>query len=432
MPSPYAVRKESGRLVYMDAVENVKAALPADVEFLGLIEKPEPEPGDPDAMVTAALEAPVASPKLSEIAKGRRDACVIVSDATRAVQTAFVLPHLVRELETGGIGLDRIVLVVALGVHRPATDDEMQAMLGPFAGKMRIENHEPFNPDKLVDIGTTSFGNRILVNSTVHAASVRIAVGKVEPHEFAGYSGGRKSVLPGISAESTIARNHSPEMILHPNAGPGVLEGNPIHQDMLEAAKLLGVDFTVNLVQNAAGKPLKAFAGGLEAAHDEAVRFANANYGAAVPAGANLYLATPGKPLNIDLYQSVKPLIALYPALNAGDVVVLYAACPEGVNSPDMLLPFEKSADVAGVTKFLNDNYRIQMDHSLLLCKLYRKGVRFVGHSPGVGKAVFEKLLMTSADSVADALQKGADLVKAGGGKPRLCVFPMPQRMVVS
>lgn len=432
MTSPYSIREASGTLVYRDLVEGVEAKIPEGVELLGLVEKPEPEPGDPDALVRDALSRPIGSATLREIAKGRKDACVIVSDATRAVQTTLALPRLVNELAAAGIGMDDITLVVALGVHRPATEDEMAAILGPYAGKIRIENHDPYGAENLVDIGSTSYGNRILVNRAVHRAAVRVAVGKVEPHEFAGYSGGRKSILPGVSAESTIAHNHRPEMILDANAAPGVLDGNPIHLDMLEAAKMLGVDFTVNFVQNAAGRPLKVFAGELEACHAEAVRFADANYGARVPDGANLYLTTPGKPLNIDLYQSIKPLIALYPALKRGDVVVLHSACPEGVASDDMLLPFENASDIDGVTQYLRDNYRIQMDHSLLLCKLYGKGVKVVAHSPGVPGDVFSKLLMTPAGSVEEALAKGAEMIVSSGNRPRLCVFPMPQRMVVS
>lgn len=432
MATPYSVHQEAGGRVYRDAVENVEARIPDGADFLGLVASAEPEAGDPDELFGRALANPIAAPRLSEAARGRGNACVIVSDATRAVQTASALRHLVPELAAAGIGMDDIVVVVAIGVHRPATEEEMRSILGPYAGKIRIENHDPYGAEHLVDIGTTSRGNRILVNRTVHRAAMRISVGKVEPHEFAGYSGGRKSVLPGVSAASTIAHNHRPEMILDPNAAPGVLTGNPIHLDMLEAARLLGVHFTVNIVQNAAGSPIKAFAGDLEACHAEAVAFAGANYGANVPEGANLYLTTPGRPLNIDLYQSIKPLIALYPALNPGDVAVLYAACPEGVNSDDMLLPFANASDVDGVARYLADNYRIQMDHSLLLCKLYRKGVRIVAHSPGVAGESFAKLLMTPAGSVEEALAQGMDLVRAGGAPPRLCIFPAPQRMVVS
>lgn len=431
MGEVYSVQEGEKGLVYRDALENIEAPIPEAVRFAGLLLAEEPPAGDADALLERALANPHGCPRLSELAKGRKTAGIMVSDATRAVATARVLPHVVGELLNAGLSLDDIVIVVAIGVHRPATEKEMLSIAGEYAGRIRVENHDPYDRTKLANLGVTSYGTAVEVNKTICDSDLRIAIGKVEPHEFAGFSGGRKSVLPGVAGERTILVNHRPEMILDPNAAPGVLENNPIHLDMLEAAKLLGVDFCVNLVQNSAGLPLAAFAGDLAAAHAVAVAFARRNYGAALPSDANLYLVTPGAPLNIDLYQSIKPLIALFPVLRKGDVVVLYSECREGVQSDDMLTPFEHGPSIDAIMRFLSSNYRIQMDHALLLCKLYQKGVDVIASSPGVDDGVFTKMLMRPAPSVAAALLDGAGLIAARGEKPVLCVFPMAQRMIL-
>ncbi len=432
MSQAYSLQQENGKLVYRDSVEGVEAVIPATLPCAGLITMAETAVDDHDAVLGKAMAAPIGSPRLRDIAKGKRRVAILVSDATRAVATARALPFVVEELMAAGLGLDAITLVVAIGVHRDATAEEMLAMAGPYAGRVKVMNHDPYTEASLVKLGVTVRGTMVEVNRFVYESDLRIGIGKVEPHEFAGYSGGRKSVLPGIASEGTILHNHRPEMILHPDAAPGVLAGNPVHEDMLEAGLILGLDFFVNIVQDAAGRPIGAFAGDMVKSHDAATAYAAENWGATVPAKANIHLGTPGVPLNIDFYQSIKPLIALYPALKKGDVAVLYTACPEGVNSPDMLKPFEAADNIDGITDFLNANYRIQMDHSLLLCKLYRKGVRVVTCSPGVPAAELELMLMRPAASVEDGLAIAEKMVRDGGAAPLLSVFPMPQKTVVS
>lgn len=431
MNSAYSIIENENGRGYRDDVEEIFVPIPDGMDFLGLVTPRESDPGDLSEMLEAAMARPQGARPLSELAAGKRTAGIIVSDATRAVATAKTLPFVIGELERGGIALSDIVLVVALGVHRPATLREMREICGEYAGRVRIENHDPYGDDNLVSVGTTSYGTEVRVNKTIHGCDLRIMIGKVEPHEFAGFSGGRKSVLPGIAAESTILHNHRPKMIMDANAAPGVLEGNPVHLDMLESAHLLRVDFCVNIVQNADGQPLAAFTGGLEEAHAAAVAHARAHYGAAVPGGANIYLTTPGRPLNIDFYQSIKPLIALYPALKRNDVVILYSSCPEGVQSEDMLRPFEGAGDIDEIVEYLMRSYSIQMDHALLLCKIYRKGVRVIACSDGVDDAVFATMLMAPAATVAEALEKAAAMKRVDGDRPGLVVFPAAQRMIV-
>ncbi|MDR1520738.1 MAG: nickel-dependent lactate racemase [Planctomycetota bacterium] len=432
MDSLYSLEEAGGRWRYRDAADKVEAAIPDGLEPAGLLRVSEPEASDVDGVLAGAIAKPLASPPLRELARGRKDAAIIVSDSTRAVSTARALPFVVDELRQAGLSFADIFLVVAIGVHRRASREEMREILGGLDGKLRILNHDPHDPGQLTEIGVSSRGNRIEVNRRVAGAALRLAIGKVETHEFAGYSGGRKSVLPGIASEKTILFNHRPEMISDPRAVPGRLAGNPVHEDMLEAARLLGLDFCLNIVQNARGRPIAAFAGGLEESHAAAVRYYDQRYGVKVPRGTNIFLTTPGHPLDIDLYQSMKPLFGLYPVLREGDAVVLYSRCREGVNSDDMLEPFGHGPGLAGIGEFLRQNYRIQMDHALLFCKLLQKGIRVFAVSDGVGAEIFARMLMTPAKSIPEALELARDLKLADGETPRLGIAPMAQRLILT
>ncbi|MDR3077694.1 MAG: lactate racemase domain-containing protein, partial [Planctomycetota bacterium] len=258
MKSVYSVGGVSGRLRYADAEEKVEARFPEGLEFVGLAAVDEPAAADADGVLARSLVKPIASPPLRELARGRGSAALIVSDATRGVCTARALPHVVKELFRAGLALENLFLIVGIGVHRAATGEEIRSLSGEYAGRLRAVEHRPRDPESLKQVGLTSRGNRILVNREVAEAGLRLSIGKVETHEFAGYSGGRKSILPGVAGEESILFNHRPEMIADSAAVPGRLADNPVHADMLEAARLARLDFCLNIVQNAAGEPLAA------------------------------------------------------------------------------------------------------------------------------------------------------------------------------
>lgn len=430
MSAEYGFEKNAGGAFYRDGVEGVLLRVPDALAGVEFIYPEEPEPEEGGALIGRALENPIGSLRLSELAAGKKDAVILVSDATRAVATAAVLPYVMKELAAGGIAEENVLLVVATGVHRGATEEEMKEIAGGYYGRVRIENHDPYDPEKLVTIGRTSFGNSVELNKKVCGAALRVSIGKIEAHEFAGFSGGRKSVLPGVASERCIVYNHRPEMILDPRAVSGSLDGNPVHLDMLETAKALGIDFCVNTVQNAKGAPLGVFAGDMEAAHLKGVEFLRSLFGIKL-GGADIYLVTPGRPLNIDLYQSMKALIALTPAVKRGDTIIFYSRCSEGINSEDMMSPFRGAASLEGVLKDVTGNYRIQKDHALLLCKLYQKGAGVIALSPNVGAEDFSALMMTPAKNLADALETAIQR-HSSGKRPRLAIIPMPQRLVLN
>lgn len=420
----YRVDSQSESVVYQDGVERVEVVVPQRC-FAGLVTVADPPAVPWPARLEEALRRPNGSLPLAELVRGHNKVSIVVPDATRGVPVADILPALTAELVAGGVSLEQVTVVVATGVHRPATEAEITALLRPLAGQVRAVNHNPYDACELVRLGTTSRGTPVEVNRTVYASDFRIAIGKVEPHEFAGFSGGRKAVLPGIASERTIETNHRPEMLLAPEARPGVLDGNPVSEDMDEAAAMLGLDFIVNIVQGAQGETLGVFAGALQAAHRAAVEFIRSFCTVELPEKPDIVVTTPGRPLNIDLYQSLKAVIALGEVVRPGGVIVLYSACPDGLGTTDMFKPYQGARQVEDVIANLKAVYKIQMDHALLVSKVLARGVRVIATSPNVPAAKWEEIMFTSASSP----QAAVDEAVAASGKPApsILFYPRPQ-----
>jgi nickel-dependent lactate racemase len=422
----YSIREQGTEAVYRDRLEDVEISVEQGL-CLGLAGFEEPPAVSWPEDFRAAFAAPLGTPMLRDLARGKRRVAVIVSDSTRGVPTAKVMPMVLEELADAGIRSKDITVVVARGVHRPATEDEIRDIVGEESLKgLTVINHDPYEARLLVSLGKTSFGTPVEVSRAVYEADLRISIGKVEPHEFAGFSGGRKSVLPGIASERTIEINHRPDMLMSPEARPGDLSKNPIHLDMVEAAGMLKIHFTVNLVVNQAGETIGVFAGGIEEAHAAAVGFMRSFCQITLKEQPDIIVTTPGKPLNINFYQSVKPLIALAPVMAPGGVLVLYCSCRDGLGTEDMLIPYEGAQTVDDVIGRLNAEYKIQMDHALLLGKILRKGIRIVVATPSVDEAVLRKMFLDTASSPQEALKKAMNMVP--NPKPKVLFFPQPQR----
>jgi lactate racemase len=422
----YSIHKEGATAIYRDTIEAVEISVDRD-QCLGLIGIQDPPAVAWPEDFHEAFAAPSGTPPLRDLARGAGRVAIIVPDSTRGVPTAKVMPMLLEEFAAAGVPRSAITVVVAIGVHRPATEEEIRKIVGAgnLAG-LKVISHDPYDGHELVTLGKTSFGTSVEVNKTVCEADLKIAVGKVEPHEFAGFSGGRKAVLPGIASERAIAFNHRPEMLLSPAARPGQLEGNPIHLDMVEAAGLLKIQFMVNLVVNQAGETVGVFTGDPVASHLAAVAFLRSFCQVSLPLRPDIIVTTPGRPLNINFYQSVKPLIALAPVMEKGGVLVLYCSCRDGLGTEDMLIPYEGAKDIETVIGRLKTDYRIQMDHALLLGKILQQGIRIVVATPSVDAAILQKIFMTPAADPQDALEKALKMVNKS--KPAVLFFPQAQR----
>lgn len=418
----YRLEKENQ---YKDESLGISCGIPKGWEAQ-LVETPQVQAIDAEEKIESAIKNPKYGEALREIAKRKKakTACILVSDATRAVPTARLLKYVVEELCDGGLALENIHVFVAIGVHRDATLGEMQTFLGEYHGKISIENHTPFDKDKLQYLGSTSGGTPIWVNKKAWECDLHIQIGKVEPHEFAGFSGGRKSVLPGIAGEETIIVNHRPDMILNKKSAIGVLEGNPVHCDMEETAEKFGIDFGVNCILNNQLELSAVFAGEMKICHRAAIDWVRTRLGVDVKR-PDVLVTTPGQPLDIDFYQTLKALIALTEVLDKDTIAILYCGCPEGVNSVDMLQAFASSDQLEEAISYTVENYKIQMDHTLLVGKILRKNVRILVCCSNISDEDVEKMFMTPCHSLEEALEKAREISGKENGK--ILFYPRPQ-----
>jgi nickel-dependent lactate racemase len=299
--------------------------------LLGSIE-PKEQPGAPDAKaeVERALKEPIGSKRLSEIAKPEHKVAIVVDDATRHTPTDVIILPVLAELNAAGVKDENITVVFGCGTHRAVKAEEAAKLLGEEVLKrVKTVSHDCKAQD-LVYVGTTrTHGNKVYLNRTFAEADVKVLLGDVGFHYYAGYGGGRKSVLPAVSGEETIKHNHA--MLLHANARTGVLAGNPVHEDMTEAARLTKVDFILNVVTNSKGEIVKAFAGDLEQAFLEAVKTVDEMYRATVDRRADIVVASPGGyPADMNLFQAYKAVDNALELVKRGGVIILVAECPEG------------------------------------------------------------------------------------------------------
>ncbi len=271
---------------------------------------PEAEEKTGEAIVRASLARPAGSPPLRELAGGKKNVVILSSDHTRPVPSAVIMPLLLEEIRAGNPGAD-ITILVATGCHRSTTEDELEERYGTeIVRSVRIVVHDSLDENSLVSVGTLPSGGELVLNRLAVEADLLVAEGFIEPHFFAGFSGGRKSVLPGVAAYRTVLANHCAEFIASPGARTGILEGNPIHEDMVYAARKAGLAFICNVVLDPQKRITAAFSGDMEKAHEEGCAFLSRLAKVqAVPADI-VITGNGGYPLDQNIYQAVKSMTA--------------------------------------------------------------------------------------------------------------------------
>ena len=283
------------------------------------------------ALVEAALLHPIGAPRLCELAKGRKKITILCSDHTRPVPSKAILPPMLAELRRGSPDAE-ITLLIATGMHRPTTQEELCEKFGrEIVDSERILIHKCREEASLVEIGTLPSGAPLIINRAAAEAELLVSEGFIEPHFFAGFSGGRKSVLPGVCGYRTVLGNHCSRFIASSSARTGVLSGNPVHRDMLAAAEMAKLRFIVNVVLDEKKGIAAAFAGHPEQAHATGVAFLKARCAVSPRQKGEIVVVTNGgAPLDQNLYQAVKGLTAAEAAAAPGAVLILCASCCDG------------------------------------------------------------------------------------------------------
>lgn len=291
---------------------------------------PNPVPGvvSEVAEVERALQEPIGAPKLRELVCPGEKIAIVTSDITRPMPTSKVMQPLLTELTAGGVRLEDITLVFALGSHRKQTPEEQRKLAGDYA--FEHLNVVDSDPEDCVHLGTTSRGTPVDITRSVAEADRVICLGNIEYHYFAGYSGGAKAIMPGCSTHDAIQTNH--RFMVQEAACAGNLEGNPIREDIEEAGRMLGIDYILNVVLDEHKKIVKAVAGDSVKAHRVGCAFLDTLYGKDIPERADIVIVSQGgAPKDLNLYQTQKALDNAKYAVRKGGTIILVGACPEGL-----------------------------------------------------------------------------------------------------
>lgn len=384
------------------------------------------DPPITDQSIQDALETPIATPCLSEIISSQCKVAILVSDITRPVPTQRILPPILNELTQARVNPRNISIIVATGLHRENTPSELLAMLGePVVQTYSATNHNAIDSTNLTHLGHTIRGTPININTIVCEADIRIATGYIEPHEFAGFTGGRKSILPGVAGIDAINHNHSIEMLNHPKARMGVLSGNPVHEDMMEAATHVGIEFLVNVVLNSTHQIAEVVAGDMKTAHLTGVKFLEQYVTVDVADKTDIVITSSGYPLDIDFYQSIKAAMTAETVVKEGGVIILLAECRDGYGPQAFKEYLTATATPQELYEMTQTNYRADVDHCLFLSRILKKSeVILVTSNP---ELKFQPTLMKTSASLPKALEKAISLTSRSA---TITALPYAHRMI--
>ncbi len=304
--------------------KNLMAVIRADLHSF------VPEAGE-EELVREALRHPIGTSSLRELSRGKKRVVIVTSDHTRAVPSKLTLPLLLEEIRSGNPDAE-VTILIATGLHRATTEEEQRRMFGDaIVDRERIAVNDAFRSEDFVNMGTLPSGAEFHVNRIATECDLLVTEGFIEPHFFAGFSGGRKSILPGICSQETVNENHSFKAISSPFAKAGVLAHNPIHEDMVRAARMVNVQFILNVALNEEKKVIAAWAGDLEQAHETGVAFLREHSQCPAITADIVITGNGGYPLDQNLYQSPKAVATAEACAGEDGVIIMCCGCADGM-----------------------------------------------------------------------------------------------------
>ena len=387
--------------------------------------EPKYVPGLPDEReaIRAALRSPMGTRPLRDLIKPDDTVAIVFSDITRPQPRDRMLPVLLEEI--AHVPRSQIVLINGVGTHRPNTDEELRGMLGrDIVENYRVIQHDAWDIESMVRLGRTSFGHEVWVNGEYMRASVKILTGFIEPHLFAGFSGGPKAVLPALVDQQTVLGNHDARVVADPRATWGITEGNPIWEEIREVALMTRPTFLLNVTLNRDRQITGVFAGDLLQAHAVGAKFAASTAMVPVPALFDIVITSnSGYPLDLNLYQAVKGMSAAAKVVKPGGSIIVAAECWDGI--PDhgeygKLLqmapsPEELLAVIRAFGSVRQDQWEAQIQAQVQMqADVYVK-------STYLGEDRLQRAMLNACASVEDTV---ADLLKRYGPDATICVMP--------
>ncbi len=376
------------------------------------IEEYEPKLSE-DELVSEALSNPVDSLGLAELAKDKKKIVIIASDHTRPVPSRVIMPKMLSEIRRYNKDAD-ITILIATGCHRGTTKDELINKFGEEIVKNeKIYIHDCDEQDMLVNIGKLPSGSDCEINKLAIEADLLVAEGFIEPHFFAGFSGGRKSVLPGVAGRTTVLGNHCSEFIANENSRTGILDNNPIHKDMLWAAENAKLKFIVNVVLNADKKVIFATAGHPVSAHKKGTDFLSELCGANAVYSDIVISTNGGYPLDQNVYQSVKGMTAAEATVKKDGVIIMLASADDGIGGNDF---YEQMAEEESLEKIMekvlkrgrNETLPDQWMTQILTRILLNSKIVYVSNAPD---EIIEKMHMIPANTINEAIIKAKKIL---------------------
>lgn len=356
-------------------------------------------------LVKAALKNPVGSPPLHVLAKGKKNIIIITSDHTRPVPTKIIMPLLLAEIRKGNPDAN-ITILVATGCHRATTKEELADKFGlELYNNERIVVHD-CDDSPMVSLGNLPSGGKLELNELAVSADLLVAEGFIEPHFFAGFSGGRKSVMPGVASRETVIYNHNAGFIANPCSRTGILKNNPIHHDMLFAAREANLVFICNVVINSAKDIIYAVAGDCDAAHLQGCEFLRAKCGVTGVNADIVITSNGGYPLDQNIYQAVKGMTAAEAAIRKDGVIIMLAESADGHGGEEFFNTFAQDKDlnrmIAAFLATPNEKTRIDQWQSQIFARVLQHAhVIYISSLPD---EMISDMHMTPAASIDEAV----------------------------
>ncbi|MDR0361936.1 MAG: nickel-dependent lactate racemase [Planctomycetota bacterium] len=377
-------------------------------------------------LVENALARPIASPPLSELAAGKKRVAIITSDHPRPVPSRVTLPLLLHEIRSTSPDAD-ITVVVATGCHRAMTDDEMRDRFGgDVCERERFLVHDATADDCFEKIGVLPSGGDCIVNKAVLDADLLVAEGFIEPHFFAGFSGGRKAVMPGCANRITVLANHCAEFIANDRSRTGILDGNPIHADMVHAARRASLAFILNVILDADKRIVAAFAGDMDDAHRAGCDFLRRHCEVDAAPADIVVTSNGGYPLDQNIYQAVKGMTGAEASCRPGGVIVIAAECSDGHGGDDFHNAFSVHPTPEAVMREIMSRGRNETEpdqwQTQIFCRVLMKCRVVMVTGPNAPRGMVERLNMEWAPTVADAMRRAGEIL----GDPGASVTVIP------